>query len=139
MRPAPHRVRCSDALQHRYPIALNMALPWYSWMFMVLPTRGQGGPSFNTPDEDSIGGEAFQGGRLRGSVQAVVLQVGSARAFAHGRTPSQSCCCQCSTEPSSSRSLGACQPASSMKSWWPVATVFNKSRTISRHRNTAST
>lgn len=43
---------------------------------MVLPTRGQGGPSFNTPHEDSFGGEAFQGGRYRGSVQAVVLAGG---------------------------------------------------------------
>ena len=42
----------------------------------MLPTRGQGGPSFNTPHEDSFGGEAFQGGRYRGSVQAVVLAGG---------------------------------------------------------------
>ena len=42
----------------------------------MLPIRGQGGPSFNTPPEDSIGGEAFQGERLRGFVQAVVLAGG---------------------------------------------------------------
>ena len=43
---------------------------------MVLPTRGQGGPSFNTPHAHSIGGEAFQGERPRRDVQAVVLAGG---------------------------------------------------------------
>ena len=43
---------------------------------MGLPNLGQGGPSFNTPHGHSIGGEAFQGERLRASVQAVVLAGG---------------------------------------------------------------
>lgn len=43
---------------------------------MVLPTPGQSGPSFNTPEEESNGGEAFQTERPRRFVQAVVLAGG---------------------------------------------------------------
>lgn len=43
---------------------------------MGLPTRGQGGPSFNTPHRPLTGGEAFQGERHPRFVQAVVLAGG---------------------------------------------------------------
>ena len=51
-----------------------------------------------------------------GFLQAVVLAGGvGSRLRPDEHRPKA---CQCSTEPSSSRSSGACQPVLSMKSWW---------------------